>query len=58
MTNEEIVEEIYHEAYELGFIEELRKKVDTLRVSVENAKLSHYEIVYKAYHLLKTEGLI
>ncbi len=58
MTNEEIVEELYHEAYSLGFINELRKKVDYLTSLEENKKLSRYEIVYKAYNMLKIEGTI
>ena len=55
MTNEEIVEEIYHEAYSLGFIDELRQKIESMRHSIENHKLSHSDLVYKAYYMLKEE---
>ena len=58
MTNEEIVEEIYHEAYALGFIDELREKIDNLKRTIEHHKLSHGELVYKAYYLLKKEEVI
>ena len=58
MTNEEIVEEIYHEAYTLGFIDELREKVDKLKRTIEYHKLPHGELVYKAYYLLKKEEVI
>ena len=58
MTNEEIVEEIYHEAYALDFIDELREKMKTLRHSIEYHKLSHNDLVYKAYYMLKDEEII
>lgn len=55
MTNEEITEEIYHEAYSQGFIDELRQKMDELKLSVEYYNLPHHEMVYKAYHMVKPE---
>lgn len=57
MTNEEITEEIYHEAYAKGFIDDLRKKLDEFRVSVEHHRLSYHEMVYKAYHIVKPEEI-
>ena len=58
MTNEEIVEEIYHEAYSHGFIDELRKKVDEFRVCPNHNKLPHSELVYKAYYAIKSDVTI
>lgn len=55
MTNEEITEEIYHEAHANGFIEELRQKIDEFKVCVHNHKLPHHEMVHKAYYMVKPE---
>jgi hypothetical protein len=57
MTNEEITEEIYHEAFAQGFIDELRAKVDEFKFSVDYHKLPHHEMVYKAYFLVKPEEI-
>lgn len=57
MTNEEITEEIYHEAYTKGFIDELRQKMDEFKTSMEYHKLPHNEMVYKAYHMVKPEEI-
>ena len=51
MTNEEFVEEIYHEAFEEGFINELNTALSTLRYT--HPKLSRYEMVEKAYYDIK-----
>jgi hypothetical protein len=53
MTNEEITEEIYYEAHTNGFIDELRAKVDEFKVSVHYHRLTHHEMVHKAYHTVK-----
>ena len=58
MTNEEIVEEIYHEAYTQGFIDELRRKVDELKISPNHTRLPHSELVYKAYYTIKPDVTI
>jgi hypothetical protein len=54
MTNEEITEEIYHEAFTEGFIDELRQKIDEFKFSKDHHKLPHHEMVYKAYFLVKS----
>lgn len=51
MTNEEIIEEIYHKAYDKGFIGSLRSEVEKLRM--QNSTTPHIEIVEKAYHSCK-----
>lgn len=51
MTNEEIVEEIYHEAYEKGFIDELNTNISKLHNS--HPRLNRYERVEKAYYTIK-----
>jgi hypothetical protein len=53
MTNEEIMEEIYHEAHYLGFIDELHLAVKTLHY--EYPRLSQSEKVDIAYRKLKDE---
>lgn len=55
MTNEEITEEIYHEAFTEGFIDELRQKIDEFKFSVDHHKLPHHEMVHKAYYIVKPE---
>ncbi len=56
MTNEEIAEEIYHQAFDLGFIDLLREKVGYI-YKTTHVK-DHSDVVQKAYNLLVTEGLI
>jgi hypothetical protein len=56
MTNEEIAEEIYYQAFELGFIDLLREKVGYI-YKTTHVK-DHSDVVQKAYNLLVTEGLI
>jgi len=51
MTNEEIIEEIYHKAYDRGFIENLRIEVEKLRI--QNQTTPHIEIVERAYRTCK-----
>jgi hypothetical protein len=48
MTNEEFTEEIYHEAFREGFIDELRREIERVRPD-----LSHSERVQIAYYGLK-----
>jgi len=45
MTNEEITEEIYHEAFTEGFIDELRQKIDEFKFSKDHHKLPHHFLV-------------
>lgn len=56
MTNEEIAEEIYHQAFELGFIDLLRDKIGYIYTTT--IVRDHSDVVQKAYNLLITEGLI
>lgn len=51
MTNEEFVEEIYHEAFEKGFIDELNTNISKLHSS--HPRLTRYEKVEKAYYTVK-----
>jgi hypothetical protein len=51
MTNEEFVEEIYHEAFEEGFIDQLNTALSTLHYT--HPKLNRYERVEKAYYTIK-----
>ena len=51
MTNEEFVEEIYHEAHTEGFIDELNEALKTLHYT--HPKLTRYERVEKAYYEIK-----
>lgn len=48
MTNEEITEEIYHDAHKRGFINELRDELDLLRIT--HPKMDRYDRIHKAYH--------
>jgi hypothetical protein len=54
MTNEEIMEEIYHEAHYLGFIDDLHLAVKTLHY--EYPRLTQCEKVDIAYNRLKKEN--
>lgn len=47
MTNSEILDEILHECYKLGIIDDIRKKVEILLN--KNPKLELYEAYYFAY---------
>lgn len=51
MTNEEFVEEIYHEAFEEGFIDQLNSIISTLHYT--HPKLNRHERVEKAYYDIK-----
>ena len=51
MTNEQIAEEILHEAHEKKFINDLRKIMEELKFQDPN--LSTHDRVYKAYFILK-----
>jgi hypothetical protein len=51
MTNEEFVEEIYHEAHTEGFIDQLNTTLHTLNYT--HPKLDRYERVEMAYHTVK-----
>jgi hypothetical protein len=54
MSNEEIMEEMYHEAHYLGFIDELHLAVKILHL--EHPKLSQSEKVDMAYRKLKKDN--
>ncbi len=49
MTNEEIAEEIYHQAFELGFIDLLRDKIGYIYTTT--IVRDHSDVVQKAYNL-------
>ena len=51
MTNEELIEELYHKAHAKGFFNELHDKVKELKQS-SNIKYEH-RLVQKAYSELK-----
>ena len=51
MTNEELIEELYHKAHKKGFFSELHEKVDELKKS-KKFKCGH-ELVRTAYDELK-----
>lgn len=51
MTNEELLEEIYHKAAQKGFFNELHDLVTELRM--ESPKTSHVDLVQIAYQKLK-----
>ena len=53
MTNEELTEEIYYEAYKEGFIDLLRRETDKI-----DSDLPHSERVQLAYYSLKNKGVI
>ena len=48
MTNEEITEEIYHDAFERGFVDQLNEAIGILRVT--EPRMDQHDRVYKAYH--------
>lgn len=47
MSNEQRMEELYHKAYEKGFIDDFRQEVTNLKT--KHSKTSLYEIVELAY---------
>ena len=53
MTNEELVEELYHKAHIKGFFHELHNKVDELK-KIKNIKCKHL-LVKEAYDELKKQ---
>lgn len=56
MSNEEILEEIYHEIHKLGIFQEFCEIVE--KIQKKDVKKSHYEIVENVYHDLITNGKI
>lgn len=55
MTNEEIVEELYHKAYKKGFIVNLREEVD--RIKIQNTNLDRVDVVNMAYKKCKSKKM-
>ena len=55
MTNEELIEELYHKAHQKGFFEELHQKVDELKLKNPRAQLC--DITQSAYREIKKEWL-
>jgi hypothetical protein len=53
MTNEEFTEEIYHEAFAKGYIDDLRKEIEKT-----DSNLPHSERVQIAYYSLNNKGEI
>lgn len=51
MTNDELIEELYHKAYAKGFFHELHDKVKELK-QIGNIKCEH-RLVQQAYSELK-----
>ena len=51
MTNEELIEELYHKAHKKGFFNELHEKVSELK-QTKQIKCGH-EVVRTAYEELK-----
>jgi hypothetical protein len=56
MTNEELIEELYHKAHKKGFFNELHEKVDQLK-KTKQFKCGH-ELVRTAYDELKKIKLV
>jgi hypothetical protein len=54
MSNEELVEEIYHKAYRKGFIDDLRQEVGKLKII--NSTTPHIDLVEKAYKICKNKN--
>jgi len=53
MSNEELLEELYHKAYNKGFIDTFRLEIEKLRKT--NSKKSHIEIAEQAYRNCKSK---
>ncbi len=51
MTNEELIEELYHKAHAKGFFHELHEKVKEVKQS--GIKECEYRLVQRAYSELK-----
>ena len=51
MTNEELIEELYHKAHKKGFFNELHEKVKEL--NTKNKFTCRHEMVRTAYNELK-----
>ena len=51
MTNEELIEELYHKAHTKGFFNELHEKVDEL--NQKNKFKCRHELVRTAYNEIK-----
>ena len=56
MTNEELIEELYHKAHKKGFFSELHEKVSELK-KTKHFKCGH-ELVRTAYDELKKIKLV
>lgn len=55
MTNEELIEELYHKAHQKGFFNELHQKVDELKLKNPRAQLC--DITQSAYREIKNQKL-
>lgn len=55
MTNEELIEELYHKAHQKGFFEELHQKVDELKL--KNPRMPLCDITQSAYREIKKQKL-
>lgn len=55
MTNEELIEELYHKAHQKGFFNELHQKVDELKQKDPKAPLC--DVTQSAYRQIKKEWL-
>ena len=55
MTNEELIEELYHKAHQKGFYQQLHQKVDEIKQ--ENPRMPLCDITQSAYRQIKKEWL-
>jgi len=55
MTNEELIEELYHKAHQKGFFNELHQKVDEIKK--QNPKMQLCDVTQSAYREIKKTKL-
>lgn len=55
MTNEELIEELYHKAHQKGFYQQLHQKVDELKQ--KNPRMPLCDVTQSAYRQIKKEWL-
>jgi len=55
MTNEELIEELYHKAHKKGFFNELHQKVDELKKQIPRAQFC--DITQSAYREVKNHKI-
>jgi len=55
MTNEELIEELYHKAHQKGFFKELHQKVDEIKK--QNPKMQLCDVTQSAYREIKKTKL-